>query len=283
MPGATDYLKGGAGGAAAGAAFGPYGAAIGAGVGMLGVYLSGDDGNSQQTQDMINQYRARYGQDLNMGPAAQADYSNFRGQQQGLANRLEAQSMGQGPSLATEQLKAGLDRNMAQQASIAASGRGGQAGVGAFTAANNAANMGMQTDQASAQARIQEQYNAQQQLGSVLGQGRQADEGVNQFNAQQQNYNMEANQKAQLQAMGLTDDQITKMMQLQQQQYAGPHFSDQLMAGGAGMYAQYSAQNALSNANKNANGGNTPTPQTGPVTSPDGSSMFGQYSRPDNG
>lgn len=249
MPGATDYLKGAAGGAATGAAIGgPWGAAIGGGIGLLGTYLSGDDGNKQQTADMIAQYRARYGQDLNMGPAAQSQNSGFRSQQQGLADRLDAQSRGLGPSLATEQLKSGLDQNMAQQASFAASGRGSQAGVGAFMAANNAARLGAQTDQQAAQARIQEQMNAQQQLGGLLNQGRNSDEANSQFNANQQNQAAMANQRAQLQAMGMTDDQISKLLGVQQQQYTTPGFSDQLLAGGAGMYAMSATQKAQSAA-----------------------------------
>ncbi|HEY6021368.1 MAG TPA: hypothetical protein VIY48_16130, partial [Candidatus Paceibacterota bacterium] len=109
MPGVSDYLKGAGGGALAGAGIGgPWGAAIGGGIGLLGTMFGGDPNDQQQ--QAIQAYLQQYGnrQAPQMGAASQSDYSNFRGQQQGLANRLEAQSMGQGPSLATEQLKAGL-------------------------------------------------------------------------------------------------------------------------------------------------------------------------------
>lgn len=249
MPGAGDYLKGAGGGAMAGGAIGgPWGAAIGAGVGLLGTAFAGDpnDQQAQAVQQYLKYYQNRDAPQ--MGAASQSDMSAYRAQQQGLANRLDAQSRGAGPSLATEQLKAGLDQNMSQQASIAAGGTGNQAGVAAFMAANNAARAGTQTNQLAAQARIQEQYNAQQQLAGVLNQGRNSDEANTQFNAQQNNYAAEANLKAKLEAMGYNDAQIRALLGVQTQDNNAPKFSDQMLAGGAGMYAQAATQNAQAKA-----------------------------------
>lgn len=271
MPGVSDYLKGAGGGALAGGAVGgPIGAAIGGGVGLLGAAFGGDpnDQQNQALQQYLQQYYNR--QAPQMGAASQSDMSAFRGQQQGLADRLDAQSRGLGPSLATEQLKAGLDQNMAQQASIAASGTGNQAGVAAFTAANNAARAGQATNQQAVQARIQEQFNAQQQLGGVLNQGRNSDEANSQFNAQQNNYAAEANLKAQLEAMGYNDQQIRSLLGMQQQNNNAPKLSDQILAGGAGMYAAGATQRAQAKASAGA------TPPSGGsgyqgVRMPDGS------------
>lgn len=255
MPSVADYLKGAGGGALAGGGMaGPWGAAIGGGVGLLATMFGGDpkDQQSQQLQQMMEYYRNR--QAPQMGPASQSQLSEFRGDQRGLADRLTAQSMGQGPSLAAEQLKSGLDQGMAQQASIAARGTGNQAGVGAFMAANNAARMAQSTNQQAAQARIQEQFNAQQQLASVLNQGRTSDEANSQFNAQQNNYAAEANLRAQLQAMGYNDDQIRALIGDQMSNSQQPGLSDQLLAGGAGLYSMAATQNAQSKAAAAAQG-----------------------------
>jgi hypothetical protein len=83
----------------------------------------------QQAEQFYNQVpgRERY----QAGPAAQANVGQFAGQQQTLADMLFALSNGQGPSLASEQLRAGADRAAANQAGMAAGavGRGVNSGA----------------------------------------------------------------------------------------------------------------------------------------------------------
>lgn len=239
MPGLSDFLQGAGGGAMAGGSMGgPWGAlAGGAAGGILSLFGNDDDALKSRLDDYYKQIQNR--QAPQMGPAAQSGFSDFRGNQTDLVKRLEALSKGQGPSLAMEQLKASTDRNMAQQASIAQSGRGNQ-GAAAMMAANASAGLGQQAAQTGVQARIAEQQMALQQLGGAINQGRNSDEANTQFNAQQTNYNMEANLRAKLQAMGYNDQAISNILQQMNGANARPSMGEQLFAGGAGaMGAKY--------------------------------------------
>jgi hypothetical protein len=90
-------------------------------------------------------------------------------QQQQLAQQLQAQALGQGPSVAGIQLGQGLEQINRGQASQAA-GVGGEGGVLArYSAMNNAAQAGAAENQSAALARATEIANAQQNLGNVLG------------------------------------------------------------------------------------------------------------------
>lgn len=94
--------------------------------------------------------------------------------QQNLIQDLQTQAAGQGPSLAEAQLKAASDRNLAQQVAAAASGRGGnQAAIQRQLARQQQAS-GQQVAQDAAQARIQEQVAARNQLGSAIAQQQNA-------------------------------------------------------------------------------------------------------------
>lgn len=247
MGGLGDFLKGAAGGALGGSALGPFGA-IGGGLlgGLLGGF--GSDPNEDQRNQLqayLSQVQGRQAPQL--GPASQSALSGFRQNQSDLIKRLEAQSRGEGPSLATETLKAATDRNMAQQASIAASGRGNPA-LAAIQASNMSGRLGMQAGQDAAQARIAEQNMALSQLGSAINQGRTSDETNSQFNAQQQNFRDQANLQAKLQAMGMTDEQIRAIFGQMGGTTGQPTLGDQLLSGGAGMYALGATQKAQSAA-----------------------------------
>jgi len=282
--------KGALGGAATGATIGsvagPYGAAIGGVIGGIGGGLAGlfggDDGGAEQAaqeqQKRLEEFRQKLlgRQDLQLGPAAQGVTSDFRTSQQGLIDRLDALSKGQGPSLAGEQLKQATDRNMAQQQSIAQSGHG-NATLANLVAANNSQNLGQAAAQQAAIARIVETQAATQQLGQVSGQARAQDEQASQFNAQQRNFQAQANLEAKLKMMGLSDSAITSIMSQQgsligqQAAIAGrPTMGDQIFAGGVGALGQWAGNRNASKAaamgqNQAATGFNQNRPLQGTI------------------
>lgn len=230
--------KGAAGGALAGGAIGgPIGAGIGGVIGGIGGYFGGDDGSDDYQKKLEEYYASMQNRQApQAGPASQSGYSDFRSNQRNLITRLEAMAAGQGPSLAKQQFQAATDRNISAQQAMGATGRGGA--MGAFNAANNMGMLGAQAAQGSAAARTNEQMQAMNQLGLSIYGARGADEANNQFNAGQQNQTALANLKARLDAMGI--DEQTKLAILQQMggQANQPTMGEQIMAGGAGMFAQ---------------------------------------------
>lgn len=122
-----------------------------------------------------------------------ANDNQFRGNQQDLISQLQAQSRGEGPSIANDQFKAAADRNIAQQRSLAASARGSSAGLAGRQAMINSAGIGQDLAQQSAVQRMTEQLNAQQALGNVVNQGRSADQNVAGQNATLTQGNMQYN------------------------------------------------------------------------------------------
>jgi hypothetical protein len=242
-------LKGAGGGALAGFAVGgPMGALVGGGLGLLGGFGNGESEAEQAQRQMMMQEYAMMGkrQAPQLGSAQNSAYSGFRQNQTGLVNRLEAMANGQGPSLARQMFEQATDRNMRAQQSMAASGRGGP--MAQLTAANNMGMLGAQAAQGGAIARTNEQMQAIGQLGNVIGQGRAADEGTNQFNANQNNQFQIQNLNARLQAMGMNDQMRMSILQQlgsqNQAQAQRPGLGDQIMAGGAGMYAAKMSQKA---------------------------------------
>lgn len=232
--------KGAAGGAAAGAAFGPWGAAIGgiAG-GALGLFSGGGDGGNtdayRQQLDLLAQKYGAIGAPQ-AGPAQQAQQSQFRGNQAGLISQLESMARGEGPSAAAIQMREAMDRAAAAQTSAAAGagGRGVNQGAAYLNAANNGAAIMAQGARDTATLRAQEQLNAVGQLGQTIGQARQGDEQMNQFNAGAANQTSMANLQAQLSALGLTSETqlraLTANLGSSPQQ---PSLGTQIMAGGA--------------------------------------------------
>lgn len=170
---------------------------------------------------------------INQGPQDQ-----FRGRQMSLADALQAQSMGQGPSLAQLQLRQGTDRNIAQAMALGASQRGGSPGLAQRQIAQQTAAANQQAAMQAAQTRMAEQLAAREQLGGVLQGGRGQDIGLatsqaqldqerNLANAQAQNaYNMNkasvaaANQKNLMDYQKLMADQYSSANAANQAAYA---------------------------------------------------------------
>lgn len=107
-----------------------------------------------------------------LDPAAQAE---FRQKQLGLANQLEAQTRGEGPSLAQLQLQDASQRNVQQAFGLAAARQGGNPALALRSAMNAQAQVGGQAALQSAQLRLAEQLQAQQALAELTGQGRGQD------------------------------------------------------------------------------------------------------------
>lgn len=243
-------------GASMGAALGPWGAAaggvIGGGIGLLSGFGDKETENEKAQRQMLMDYYAKL-QNRPMQPgmtAAQGMTSDVRGRQLGLLDQLKGMSEGKGPSLAEAQLRSATDRNVAQQAGMANSGRGGPMSV--LAAQNNMAHLGARSAQDAAAARIQEQQQALQLYGLNLHGTRGADEEMSRFNAGQSNDVNAQNMWARLKQMGMQDDAALQIMSQLGGQNAGqasrPGLGDQVLAGGAGMYSQYATQSAASKA-----------------------------------
>lgn len=262
--------QGAAGGAMAGSAFGPWGTAIGGGLGLLSGFLgpSGDDPNKkykEQLAALAKQFGNRDAPQLPGGPAT-SNYSDARANQAGLIAQLEAMARGEGPSAAAIQMRDAMDRAVAAQTSAAATatGRGVNPGAAYLNASNMGAALTAQGARDTAVLRAQEQLNAVGQLGQVVGQTRAADENTNQFNANsQQNFNL-ANLQATLQTMGLNDEaQLRALLGIIGAAPPGPGLGTQILAGGA------SALPAILQHNQGkAQQQQFPVYSPGPITSP---------------
>lgn len=257
-------LKGAAGGAMTGAALGSVvpgvGTAIGAGVGgiaggLLGLFGGGkDDEQKRLLEEYRKQVMMRQAPEIaapSVAGTSSAATSDFRGNQQALIDRLEAQANGTAPSIVDAQLRQATDRNTALQQSMAQSGRG-NATLANIVAANNSNNYGQQAAQTAVAGRLQEQQQANAQLSGTLQGARGQDEGLsvfnagqtnqsNQFNAQQQNFANQSNLEAKLRTMGLNDAAILNVMNQVTGINAKPTLGDQLLAGGTGALGMYAA------------------------------------------
>lgn len=123
-----------------------------------------------------------------------------RDAQMALIQQLQNQAAGKGPSLAQMQLQKGTDQNISQAMAMGQSQRGaGQAGMLKSIQGQQAGiGQGMAND--AGMLRLQEQMQAQNQLGQIAGQTRGQDQGWagmglqnNQFNAGQQNQGSQFN------------------------------------------------------------------------------------------
>lgn len=151
MPNTQGGLQGALAGAQLGSAAGPWGA-VGGGVlgGLLGL-------GTESREDRLN--RMTGAQDENIAR---------------LLAQLQARAGGQ-HSTADMQLRQGLDRAMAQQSSMAASARPGQGALAQRIAAQNQAKIASGAAGQSALLRLQEERQAQGQLGTLLAQLRGQD------------------------------------------------------------------------------------------------------------
>lgn len=230
-------FQGAAGGAMAGSAFGPWGMAVGGGLGFLGGMMG--DGGQSQYQDQLKQLAQQY----SGRQAPQAGYSDFRGNQAGLIAQLEAAARGEGPSAAAMQMRDAMDKAVAAQTSAAAGagGRGVNPGAAYRQAADNSAAIMQQNNRDTAVLRAQEQATARGQLGGVIAQGRGADEQIN-----------VANMEAKLRQLGLNDEAQLKAL-MGAMGAAGPGMGTQILAGGANAFP--TAMQYLQRGNQRGGGG----------------------------
>ncbi len=149
--------KGGAGGAAAGSMFGPYGALIGGGAGAL---LGGFSGEEEKRDE--NEFR-----DVNSRHFALPGYDKSMSQHGRLVSALQNQAYGRGPSLADMQMNRGLQGALAQQQALAQSGRGNPA-MAMRQAGINSGNVASQITSQGTLNRLLERRQGQEQLGSAL-------------------------------------------------------------------------------------------------------------------
>ncbi len=131
----------------------------------------------------------------------QAAQAQFRTQQQNLIGQLALQASGRGPSVAGAQLQHASQANQAATFAQLASARGAAAGNPglARNAMNTSANIQAQTSRDAAVARMQEQMNAQGQLGNAIGNARQQDIGMATAQAANQQQSNLAGYQGQLQ------------------------------------------------------------------------------------
>lgn len=163
---------------------------------MAGMQSTGMRAGSSSDDPMVNFWsggKTPYDMRVQLGQAQQARGvnaidPNAAGYNQQLAAQLMAQAQGRGPSLAQMQLQQGTDQNLRQQAAMAASGR--SPGLASYQAMQNQGAAAQQMAGQSAQARLAEQYQAQQGLMGLTNQmqnayGMNAQMGLqnNQFNA----------------------------------------------------------------------------------------------------
>ena len=103
---------------------------------------------------------------------AQYAGTDWLGRQKRLASQLEQRAAGKGgPSVAEQQMMAGLERQRAGAQSMAAGMRGVPQGLAQYLAMQQMGQAGRETSQAAGQLRAQEQLAAQQALGQLAGQG----------------------------------------------------------------------------------------------------------------
>lgn len=215
----TDTAEGAMGGAATGASVGSailpvWGTAIGAGVGGIAggalawrankaaaekkkreaqeqaFHLIGSADRGADLQNAIGQAGGVQAPNMQAAHIRQMQSGGTGGQfgrgQEQLAQQLQLQAMGQGPSLATSQYENAMGSGIAAQMAMARSGTGPQ-GAAMRGAAQNVGSMTQNLAGQAAQARIQEQMLARQQLAGVLQQGRGQSLQASQFDANAQN------------------------------------------------------------------------------------------------
>lgn len=135
-------------------------------------YQTASDGLLNPVADQFSQFGQNTNVTSNVDPA-------FRQYQLGLAQQLQAQANGQGPSVAQMQLQQATDRSLNQSLGAIRSATGSNAGLSARTAALAGAQQLGTAANASGQLRLQEQHQAQQQLAGVSNAGRTSDIATN--------------------------------------------------------------------------------------------------------
>ncbi len=277
--------QGALGGAAIGSVGGPIGAAAG---GLIGGALGFFGGGGPDEKDFLlpgfENRRDGLNRDISGAGGVQAPQARaaqiggfqraglggpFRGGQQQLIGQLQQQAQGLGPSLATGQFDRSLQQGIAAQQAQANTGVGNQALAGR-QAAQNIGGITQDLAGQAAQARIQEQMGARQQLAGVLGTARGQELAGSQFDAGQFNqralaqagFNQQtglANQSSVLQNRGQQNSfglglrelelQNARSQQQGQQGFAGsqgPGVGTQLLNGGGSALSQGIGQGLFS-------------------------------------
>jgi hypothetical protein len=164
--------------------------------------LPGYDDQQARLNGYLGQNDAR--QAPQIGGYEHAGQSDFRGQQGQLASLLMDRANGNN-SVADMQMRQGLDAANQQQRSLMASARPSNVGMAMLTGSQNMANQAMGITGQAGLARAQEAQMAANSLGGLLASGRGADEGLNMFNAGQQNQRTFGQANMNQQQMGMND------------------------------------------------------------------------------
>ncbi len=196
--------------------------------------VPGFEQSSNQYNKLAGQYGGRQ--------APQAEYSDFRRQQQGLGGQLgrEMRGNGIGANLIRNQARDQSLMNQRQQMSMAASARPGQSALASRQAMMNAGNANAQVGGQSANAIGQHQLGAMQNYGQFLQGARGADESLALGNVDARLRQLGMNDQSQLEA-------LRQRLQLQgMQQQGGMGYENQRTARyGALMGAPTSQEQAL--------------------------------------
>lgn len=170
--------------------------------GVVGSIFGGIGGGAADAAGATSQYRASnpYSQDYLQGMVN--NQGQIFGQQQSLAQALQAQMAGLGPNPAQTQFMGNQQANIANAQGMIASQRGLNPALAARMGANAASHANQQAALGSALLQQQQQLGATQQLGGLYGQMQQGNLGYqglyNQGNMGQQQINSGvANQNAQ--------------------------------------------------------------------------------------
>lgn len=174
---------------------------------------SGPASGAYQQGYLQNDFMNRTAPQMNAGQSDQT-----RGQQGQLAGMLFQQAQGNRPGAGEMAVNRQVGSAMAQQTSAAQMARGANAALAARNAARSTADIGVNGAGMAAQAQMQDQTNAQNQLGGLLGGMRSQDIGVAQGNQQAQMQQ----QQLQLQALAqmLNVDVATLQQDLAKRQLA---------------------------------------------------------------
>lgn len=210
-------------GSAVGSVGGLFGNSSQAGILGTGQYQGGQynvDQNAYYNQDANNALQSQFAQQMAANQSQQAptvaaaqvdptQQAQFRDAQTGLLGQLEAQSQGQGPSLANQQLQAGTQANIRSAMAQGTTGYGVNPALAQRNILQAAGTANQQAAQQAAMNRTQEQLNAQQQLAGLANQGRTSDIGMATTNADLSQQAGLANQQSQL----TTNNQQNQMTQ----------------------------------------------------------------------
>lgn len=164
--------------------------------------LPGYDGMQDRYGNYLNKVDNRDAPQI--GNYQTAGQSGFRGRQDQLANLLMDRAQGNN-SVAEQQLHQGLDLANQQQMSLMAGARPSNTAMAMRLGGQNMANNDMGLTGQAALARAQEAQMAANSLGGVLAQGRGADEGLNMFNAGQNNQRQFGQAQMDQNQMGIND------------------------------------------------------------------------------